>query len=450
MKRRMGARVQLPSDPETRIMVSMASQPATNRTSLFGILRSPHVATVTVILLAYLLAYVEYVVAANSPSGADYSLTNLLVATLLGVIYLILLVREEPYVEPIFGRYAKVVHFVMLIALMTAIQFLMAGSNGIWLIAMPLVAVATVELGTVARWFVYFAALFAMAGPFFLVTGSTTATLSAVLTFSPAIVFVAVFALLTERAENAQVEAEALTVQLEDANSQLSAYAVQAEEMATTQERNRLARDIHDNLGHYLTVVNVQIKAALAVMDSDPTAAKATLVKAQQQTQDGLAAVRQSVAALRESPLGHRTLADAVADLVEDAQSSGLFVAYTVHGAPRRLSPAQELTLFRAAQEALTNVRRHAAASRVDVMIDYDDPAAVRLSIVDNGVGVDMDEHKVGFGLIGLRERVHQLEGELSFGGQPGEGFAVAVTLPTAAAEAAASPVDPLAETEDG
>ncbi len=431
-------------------MVFMASQSATNRTSPFGFLRSPHVATVTVILLAYLLAYIEYVMEANSPAGASYSLTNLMVATLLGIVYLFMLVQDHTFLETVFGRYAKGVYFIVLTGVAIAIQFLMASANGIWLVFMPLVALATTELGTIARWLVYFAALLGLAGPFYLVTGSSSVALSVVLTFSPAIVFVAVFALLTERSQNAQEEAEQLTLQLEDANKQLSAYAVQAEELATTQERNRLAREIHDNLGHYLTVVNVQIKAALAVMDTDPAAARETLAKAQQQTQDGLTAIRQSVAALRESPLGHRTLADAVADLVEDAQASGLFAAYTIHGTPRRLSPAQELTLFRAAQESLTNVRRHAAASRVDVVLDYDEPSAVRLSVVDNGIGVDMTKHNVGFGLIGLRERVNQLDGELSFGGQPGEGFAVAVTLPTVPAEAVVMPMEAAAETEHG
>lgn len=411
----------------------MSSQPAPRRSSPFSILGSPHVATVTVILLAYLLAYIEYVVEANSPGGADYPLSNLLLGTLLGVVYLFLLVQDGFLLDNVLPNYAKPVQFTILTALMVAIQFLMAGTNGIWLVSMPLVALATTELGAVARWLVYLAALISLAGPFYLVTGDPQAALAATLTFSPAIVFVAVFARLTERAEQAQAEAEALSHELEQANQQLSAYAVQAEELAATQERNRLAREIHDNLGHYLTVVNVQIKAALAVMDSDSAAARATLEKARQQTEDGLSAIRQSVSALRDSPLGSQTLSDAVAELVDDAQSAGLLVDYRVEGTPRRLSPTQELTLFRGTQEALTNVRRHAAASRVDILLDYSDPAAVHLSVIDNGVGVDMAQHKVGFGLLGLRERVHQLDGELSFGGQVGEGFAIVVTLPTVA-----------------
>lgn len=441
--------IQLPSDPETRIMVFMASQPSTNRTSLLDLLRSPHVATVFVILLAYLLAYIQYVIQANSPAGADYSITNLLLGTLLGVVYLYLLIQDDLIIESAPTAYTKEIHFIILTGIMIAIQFLMAGSNGIWLIAMPLIAMATVELHTGARWLVYLTTLIGLTVPFYLATRSATAVYSAALTFSPAIVFVAVFARLTERAELAQAEAEALTHQLEEANEQLSAYAVQAEELAATQERNRLAREIHDNLGHYLTVVNVQLKAALAVMDSDPAAARTTLTKARQQTEDGLTAIRQSVSALRESPLGDQTLSDAINELVEEAQSSGLFVSYRVEGSPRRLSPPQELTLFRTAQEAFTNVRRHSAASRVDIVLSYHDPSVVRLAIRDNGVGVDMAKHKVGFGLIGLRERVHQLDGLLSYSGQPGKGFSIEVTLPASSQELAVTPAGLPAETDN-
>lgn len=411
-------------------MVGMEHQPEKN-TSLFQLLRSPHLATVTVLLLAYALAYVDYVLDSNSPSGAPYPFSRVILATALGVVYLYLLVADEPLPLSLFGASSKMLRFGTLTALMIAIQFLMPGANGIWLVPMPLVAMATTDIEGLWRWLIYGAALFAMAGPIYLVTDNLETALSASFLFFPAVVFVAIFARLTEKAELAQQEAEQLTRQLETANDQLADFALQAEELATMQERNRLAREIHDNLGHYLTVVNMQIKAAEAVMDRDPEAARATLDKARQQTEDGLAAIRHSVAALRESPLGNRTLSDAIGALLRDIESLGLLVNYQVAGAARGLSPAQELTLFRAVQETMTNVRRHAEASRVDVLLDYSQPEIVRLTVRDNGIGVDMTTHKPGFGLIGLRERTRQLHGHLAIASQPGSGFTVEMTLPT-------------------
>ena len=206
---------------------------------------------------------------------------------------------------------------------------------------------------------------------------------------------------------------------------------MQVEELATTQERNRLAREIHDNLGHYLTVANVQIKAAQAVMDKDPTRAQVALDRAAQLTQDGLAAVRHSVAALRESPVGAVPLPEAVAALAAESQAAGIVVELAVEGRPRPLDARAELTLYRAAQEGLTNVRKHARASRVDLRLDYRDPAAVSLTIHDTGLGSDPAAESTGFGLLGLNERARQLGGRLTIDTAPGAGYELMLTLPT-------------------
>ncbi|MBM4422085.1 MAG: sensor histidine kinase [Chloroflexi bacterium] len=206
-------------------------------------------------------------------------------------------------------------------------------------------------------------------------------------------------------------------------------YAAQAEELATARERNRLAREIHDGLGHYLTVINVQIEAARAVMESDAARAASALSKAQSLAKEGLADVRRSVAALRASPIENRPLAEAIAALVEECRAAGLRADFLVNGATRRLAPQAELTLYRAAQEGLTNVRKHAHASFVSVTLDYDDPARVRLTVKDNGGGGG--NANGGFGLIGVRERAQLLGGQMKMDTGMGEGFALEVELPT-------------------
>jgi len=227
--------------------------------------------------------------------------------------------------------------------------------------------------------------------------------------------------------QQAREHAEQLMVTLEEANVQLAAYATQAEELAMTQERNRLAREIHDNLGHYLTIVNVQIEAAKVVMDSDPSRALDALNKAQELAQKGLVQVRESVAALRESPVSNRPLSEAIASLVQEAQSSGIITEFKVAGEPQPLENKAALFLYRAAQEGLTNVRRHAHASRVDVLLDFQ-CSEVCLEVKDNGVGAA--DTVGGFGLLGIRERMQLLGGRVEISTGVGKGFCLTACAP--------------------
>src|SRR5205085_6155620 len=166
------------------------------------------------------------------------------------------------------------------------------------------------------------------------------------LTYGTGIVFVVVFTRIAASERKARAELGA-------ANRRLREYAAQVEELATTKERNRLAREIHDSLGHYLTVVNVQIAAAQTLLAHDQPRALDHLCKAQLLTQEGLAEIRRSVAALRASPIESRPLAEALAMLVEQWNAAGLSVSLTVDGTIRSLTPQANLTLYRAAQESL-------------------------------------------------------------------------------------------------
>lgn len=394
------------------------------------LVESGHIATVTVVILAYVVTIGSYLLDRRAGDDPAFSLAALLVAVALGGVYLALSLNGYTLLERFFGRYTKVAYFLIQVALTLTIEFLVRGSNGMWLIAMPLVATATTDLPRGPRWLVYLAVLFGLIAPFYVASGNWETALFAALNFSPAVVFVIVFVRLTQVAEEAQVRAESLAAQLADANERLSAYAVQAEELATTQERNRLAREIHDSLGHYLTVANVQIKAAQAILERDPARARDALDRAAELTHEGLAAVRQSVSALRESPLGNRTLPEAIAGLAAETQAAGIVAALAVEGAPRPLDPRAELTLFRAAQEALTNVRKHARASRVDLRLDYRDATAVALTVRDNGLGAP-GHAATGFGLLGLGERARQLGGRLDAASEPGAGYRLTLTLPT-------------------
>ena len=252
--------------------------------------------------------------------------------------------------------------------------------------------------------------------------------LPSVLGYLTGVVFVVGFTQVALREARARIEVERLAAELREANDKLRQYAVQAEELATIQERNRLAREIHDGLGHYLTAISMQLQAARAVWESDLLRAADALGKAQTLTREALTDVRRSVAALRATPTEDHPLPEALTPLVEESRAAGIETELTVSGAPRPLSPQTRLALYRAAQEGLTNVRKHAQASRVDLVLDYSEASTVRLIVRDDGVGAQKTNG--GFGLIGLRERVQYLRGELRTQSIAAQGFALEVKVP--------------------
>ena len=241
-------------------------------------------------------------------------------------------------------------------------------------------------------------------------------------------VFVVAFTLIAVNEANSRHQVERLAAELSEANQKLRDYASQTGELATLRERSRLAREIHDSLGHYLTVVNVLIEAARAVLGSEPQRADEIMHQAQMLTREGLTEVRRSVSELRNAPTDLKPLPETLESLVDECRVAGIEANLVVTGEPSLLSPEAKLTLYRAAQEGLTNVRRHAQASCVDLKLDFSDAAKVRLRIEDDGIG-GADTEK-GFGLVGIRERAQMLGGEVFVCGEAGTGFVLEVELP--------------------
>jgi signal transduction histidine kinase len=235
-----------------------------------------------------------------------------------------------------------------------------------------------------------------------------------------AAVFTAVVTELLQREQRARK-------QLAGANDLLRGYAAQAEELATTQERNRLARDIHDGLGHHLTVVQMQVKAARAVLTADPVQADAVLAKAELQAIEALAEVRRSVSAMRERRPAP-PLRTALEGLAAETSAAGVPTDLRVDGSVRLLSRESEESLFRAAQEGLTNVRKHADATAARVLLRFGD-GTVCLEVWDDGRGLPGTAHQ-GFGLLGLRERAARLGGRLDVVPSPGGGTTLLVQVP--------------------
>ncbi len=245
------------------------------------------------------------------------------------------------------------------------------------------------------------------------------------LNFAPAFAFTTAFSLITKRALDAREREEKLRRELEAANTQLREHAAVAGDLATTRERNRLAREIHDGLGHYLTVVKTQLDAAAALLPTNPDRARESVTKAAHLAAEALDDVRRSVGALR-TDASRPPLPEALQLLMQEA---GLPVAVRLDGPARPLAPGIEHALFRAAQEGLTNIRKHAAASAAELALDFRAPGRVTLSVTDNGRGADGGPAR-GFGLAGIRERIEVLGGHVASGNRAGGGFTLTIEVP--------------------
>ncbi|MEJ2749517.1 MAG: hypothetical protein P8183_16675, partial [Anaerolineae bacterium] len=182
-------------------------------------------------------------------SGWNPSPWGIAISLLIGVVYIYWGWRSDVLFDRFDSPAGTAVLFIVPVILVLIVQIVL-GANGTWLLSLPIVSIAVERLRPIWLWPIYLTSMLGLVLPIWLITGDINEGIVSTLVFVPAIFFVVAFtnARLGERL--AREEAEELTVQLEKANQQLTAYAVQAEEMATIQERNRLARDIHDNLGH--------------------------------------------------------------------------------------------------------------------------------------------------------------------------------------------------------
>ncbi len=216
-------------------------------------------------------------------------------------------------------------------------------------------------------------------------------------------------------------------IALDEAHQRLRDYAAQIETMATMAERNRLAREIHDHVGHYLTTITMQLEVARVVLEEKPVLARSSIEKALVLAREGLGQIRSSVATLRMLPTEKRSLPEALADLVREAQTEDVAVSLCVLNPLPQLSEQVKFTLYRVAQEGLTNARKHAHADHIELILDCPEASMVTVRVKDDGIGTLSTTG--GFGLLGARERVQALGGQLRAESQPGQGFLLEVEL---------------------
>jgi len=215
----------------------------------------------------------------------------------------------------------------------------------------------------------------------------------------------------------------------------------QARRSGELEERERLAHEIHDTLTQGFASIVMNLEAAEGSLERDPASSRRHMGEARRTARENLVEARRIVRALQPEALEEAPLPEALARLAKKwSEGSGATAGVTVTGAPRPLSPEAEVTLLRAAQEALTNIRKHARASRAMLTLSYMEDR-VALDVRDDGVGFDPDGMPAilgkggdgGFGLRAMRERAERSGGTLLVESEPGRGTTLAVELPVPA-----------------
>jgi signal transduction histidine kinase len=197
-------------------------------------------------------------------------------------------------------------------------------------------------------------------------------------------------------------------------------------------ERQRLAREIHDTIAQGLTGVITQVEAAHQSWGNEAVMRR-HLDQAAGIARDSLAEARRSVQAIKPGPLDGTRLPEAVDDVASRwVETNGVGVQVRTTGERRPLHPEIEVTLLRAAQEGLANIAKHAAASRVGITLSFM-PGVVALDIRDDGVGLAPDDmaKDQSFGLAAMRQRVEDVGGVLEVESGPGEGTAISISIHT-------------------
>ncbi len=240
------------------------------------------------------------------------------------------------------------------------------------------------------------------------------------------------FAFFIGRTISITVQRGRLILELQAAKRELESARDREIELATLRERERLARDLHDTLGHALVTLTVQLEAAQRLQATDPARAAALLAELQKLTRSSMEDLRRSLANLRTSGLGDRPLAESLQTLcAETGKRLGATVDCQIAEGANALPPTVAEVIWRVAQEGLTNIEKHAHAHRVAVNLDLQ-PKEIVLRVSDDGAGLPPHaEEKPGhYGLRGLRERVEGLGGTFTVAAAGTSGTFIAARIP--------------------
>lgn len=222
------------------------------------------------------------------------------------------------------------------------------------------------------------------------------------------------------------IQLQTANIRLKEMNAQLKDYAEMTEKMAETRERNRIAREIHDTLGHTMTGLSAGIDACIAMIDFSVDATKEQLNKISKVARQGIKDIRRSVNKLRPDALEHSGLGEALEKMMEETmQVSDVKINYDCQVEIMKFNQDEEDMIYRVVQESITNAIRHGKAKIINVRL-WKENKWLNLVIKDNGIGCE--NIQAGFGLIHIKERIKMLNGTVEYDGS--DGFKVTARIP--------------------
>lgn len=244
--------------------------------------------------------------------------------------------------------------------------------------------------------------------------------------------FGGVMAFMTRRQVEDRQRAVLYAEQLAEVNRLLEARLGELRRIAIARERVRMAREIHDGLGHNLTIIIMELQYAEQLAEEDPSGATEHIGRAREMIETAMATAQEMVESLERF---ERPLIDAIRDLVRDWQKGNQAeVTLRMQGEFEGLSTVARITIYRTVQESLTNIQKHARANRVWVDLDQlSDRVTLTVTNNDRGGPGPAPAVSGGFGLMGLKERAEALQGEVTAGSIPPGGFQVKLVLPLGA-----------------
>ncbi|WP_409341159.1 sensor histidine kinase [Paenibacillus sp. MBLB4367] len=213
--------------------------------------------------------------------------------------------------------------------------------------------------------------------------------------------------------------------ELEEARKRIIEYAQKVENSAQIEERNRISRDLHDDLGHKLIRLKMMMEAGIQIFPTQPDKAMQMIHLVRDQLTDSMETLRATVRNMKPAEADSRNYS--LDKLIDDlGQDSGIRVRYSYEGMPFPLYPSCEVTLYRNAQEAITNAIRHGGATEVDIHVRFD-PKQIAMTVANNG-SVPKSIGDIGLGISGMEERARLLGGELKL--QLGDRFTATTVIP--------------------
>jgi signal transduction histidine kinase len=268
--------------------------------------------------------------------------------------------------------------------------------------------------------------------PSLLITFPFDEAIGYVIIYPTALFLFSALSYMARQAEEAQSRSESLLADLQQANIKLQEYAAQVQELAAAEERNRLARELHDSVTQIIFSLTLSAQAARILINRDTSRAISELDHLQSLAQSALAEMRTLIQELHPLEKPSAGLVPSLNQLVAERKANeGVEIDLQVNAAQPIPAPIEK-ELFRIAQEAVNNIVKHAQVKKASIILDLNVSGKVRLVIEDSGVGFDPARIKAlpgHLGLTSMHERVQALGGTLAVQSRPGQGTRLCVEL---------------------